>query len=67
MVVRLALHLLAQVIDILGEPDEFNSIELGELSGSTARWIGEQHAITITFGNDRVALKRFGDAPEQAE
>ncbi len=53
-----------EVFDLLGEPDEFQSVELGELSGGTAHWSGEQNTISVTFTNEKAAFKRFGSAPE---
>lgn len=53
-----------QVFAVLGEPDEFNSIELGELSGATARWTGRKQTINVTFTNEKVAFKRIGESSE---
>ena len=53
-----------EVFSLLGEPNEFESVELGELSGGTARWIGSEHMISVTFTNEKAAFKRFGEPPE---
>lgn len=50
-----------EVIQILGEPDKINSIELGELSGSTAQWVNKKHQITVTFAGGKVAFRTYGN------
>lgn len=49
-----------EVFEILGEPDKLNSIELGELSGGTARWRNDKQQITVTFAGGKVAFKTYG-------
>lgn len=56
-----------EVIALLGEPQEFNSVELGELSGGTARWTGKTQSISVTFTNDKVAFKRIGESAESTQ
>jgi hypothetical protein len=48
-----------EVIAILGEPTESNSVNVLGVSGTSARWVGGDAEITIRFVNGKVALKRF--------
>lgn len=56
-----------QVFEILGEPDDFNSVELGELSGGTARWQGKTQTISVTFTNEKVAFKRIAETEAERQ
>ena len=56
-----------QVLAVLGEPDDFNSVELGELSGGTARWQGKTQSISVTFTNDKVAFKRIAEVEAESQ
>jgi hypothetical protein len=48
-----------EVIGILGEPTESNSVNVLGISGTTSRWVRGDTEITIRFVNGQVALKRF--------
>jgi hypothetical protein len=48
-----------EVIALLGEPTEANSVNLLGVSGTSSRWVGSDAEITIRFVNGKVALKRF--------
>ena len=48
-----------EVIALLGEPTEANSVNVLGVSGTSARWAGNDAEITIRFVNGKVALKRF--------
>ena len=48
-----------EVIAILGEPDESNSVTVLGVSGTVARWTGNGGAITVRFVNGQAALKSF--------
>jgi hypothetical protein len=53
----------AQVIAILGKPDEASSVKVLGVSGTTARWEGHGAVITVRFVNGQVALKSFDKPP----
>ena len=48
-----------EVIALLGEPTEANSVNVLGVSGTSSRWVGSDAEITIRFVNGKVALKRF--------
>ncbi len=48
-----------EVIDLLGEPTETSSLQLGELSGTSAVWEDGATRITIQFIDDKVKVKQF--------
>lgn len=48
-----------EVIALLGEPTESNSVNVLGISGTTSRWASGDAEITIRFVNGQVALKRF--------
>ncbi len=48
-----------EVIALLGEPTEANSVNVLGVSGTSARWAGNDAEITIRIVNGKVALKRF--------
>jgi len=50
---------LDEVVKILGEPDELDSVGIGPLEASTATWRGKQGTISIQFAADKVLIKRF--------
>lgn len=47
------------VIALLGEPTDTSSLQLGELSGTSAVWEDGTTRITIQFINDKVKIKQF--------
>jgi hypothetical protein len=49
----------AEVIAILGTPDESNSVNVLGVSGTVSRWTGGGAVITVRFVNGSVALKTF--------
>lgn len=49
----------AEVFAILGEPDESSSLQLGNLSGTSAVWEDDKTRITIQFVNDAVKVKQY--------
>jgi hypothetical protein len=53
----------AEVNAILGKPTEISSFSIGELSATTAKWVGETHTITVTFANEKVKLKSYTGNP----
>ena len=48
-----------EVIALLGEPTESNSVNVLGISGTTSRWVSGDAEIVIRFVNGQVALKRF--------
>jgi hypothetical protein len=48
-----------EVIALLGEPTESNSVNVLGISGTTSRWASGDAEIVIRFVNGQVALKRF--------
>jgi hypothetical protein len=48
-----------EVIALLGEPTESNSVNVLGISGTTSRWVSGDTEIVIRFVNGQVALKRF--------
>jgi hypothetical protein len=48
-----------QVYDILGEPDEADSMELGGYSGTLATWKGKKAVITVQIFNGEVFGKQY--------
>ena len=48
---------MEEVKGILGKPTEVSSFGIGDLSATTARWVGRSQTITITFANNKVKLK----------
>src|SRR5438128_296102 len=46
-----------EVKKVLGKPTEVSSFGIGDLSATTARWVGRSQTITITFANNKVKLK----------
>ncbi len=48
-----------EVINILGEPTESSSMEIGTLSGTTSSWEDEGGKITIQFVNGKVKVRNF--------
>jgi hypothetical protein len=49
----------AEVIAILGEPTESNSVNLLGVSGTSSRWLARGAVISVQFVNGKVALKSF--------
>jgi len=55
----------AQVHSLLGTPDQVSGDEVGGiLSLSKETWKSSKHHITVTFGNDALALKSIDDPDE---
>lgn len=48
-----------KVYDILGEPADTSSLQLGGLAGTSAVWKDDRTRITIQFINDKVQIKQF--------
>jgi hypothetical protein len=48
-----------EVIALLGTPSETSSVNVLGLSGTSARWVGKDAAITVRFVNGKVAVKAF--------
>jgi hypothetical protein len=48
-----------EVISLLGEPTESNSINVLGVSGTASRWVSGDAAINVRFVNGKVALKSF--------
>lgn len=56
-----------QVIALLGEPTESNSVNVLGVSGTSSRWVSGDAVINVRFVNGKVALKSFdkpGSAPK---
>lgn len=50
---------MKEVIGILGEPTDSQSIMIAGISGTSAIWKDEQAEIDIQFLNDKVTVKSF--------
>jgi outer membrane protein assembly factor BamE (lipoprotein component of BamABCDE complex) len=50
-----------QVNDILGKPTKVSSFGIGDMSATTAQWVGKTHTITVTFANDKVKMKSYAE------
>lgn len=48
-----------EVISLLGEPTESNSVNVLGISGTASRWVSGDAAINVRFVNGKVALKSF--------
>ena len=48
-----------EVIAILGQPTESNSVNLLGVSGTSSRWVARGAVISVQFVNGKVALKSF--------
>ena len=48
-----------EVISILGTPTESSSVDVLGISGTAARWAGNDAEITVRFVGGKVALKSF--------
>lgn len=48
-----------EVVKILGEPTDQQSVGIGPLEATTARWEGKSGAISIQFVGKKVQIKRF--------
>lgn len=57
----------SEVVAILGEPDDMESVALGGVSGGSATWRDGDRSITVVFANDRVTLKRYGTTTEASQ
>lgn len=49
----------AEVLALLGKPTESSSVNILGVSGTSARWVSGDAAITVRFVNGKVALKSF--------
>jgi hypothetical protein len=47
------------VLRLLGNPTEINSVDVLGVSRTSSRWVGKDAEITIRFVNGRVATKAF--------
>ncbi len=54
------------MIAILGQPTESNSVTILGISGTAARWVARDAAISVRFVNGQVTLKSF-ERPGGAE
>lgn len=48
-----------EVRKILGPATESSSVQIGDLSGTSASWVSEEGRIQIQFLNDKVKIKQF--------
>ena len=48
-----------EVTAILGPSTESSSVQISGLSGTSAKWVGEEGTIQIQFLNGRVRIKQF--------
>lgn len=48
-----------EVTSILGSSTESSSVQIGGLSGTSARWTGEEGTIQVQFLNGKVRIKQF--------
>ena len=55
----------AEVMALLGEPDDSSIFSLGGLSAASATWEGPEGTISIQFVNGKVALKTFTSMPRE--
>jgi len=58
---------MTQVISILGEPTDSQSINFGGLSGTSATWKNHDATIVIQFLNDKVQIKSFVKSSDQSQ
>jgi hypothetical protein len=56
----------AEVIGVLGNPTESQSISVLGVSGTAARWVANDAVITVQFVNGKARLKFF-DKPAPAK
>jgi hypothetical protein len=56
---------MSQVISILGEPTDLQSINFSGLSGTSATWKNHDASIVIQFLNDTVQIKSFVKSSDQ--
>ncbi|RJP14347.1 MAG: outer membrane protein assembly factor BamE [Candidatus Abyssobacteria bacterium SURF_5] len=54
----------AEVYKILGEPTETSGVSIGEFSGGTSTWEGDDGVISIQFLNGKVVAKHFVKSKE---
>lgn len=57
---------MKEVIAILGEPTNSESITIAGISGTSAVWQNKEAEIDIQFLNDRVTVKSFSKANDDA-
>jgi outer membrane protein assembly factor BamE (lipoprotein component of BamABCDE complex) len=53
-----------EVNKVLGKPTEVSSFGIGDLSATTAKWVGKTHTITVTFANEKVKMKSYVENSE---
>lgn len=58
---------MQQVVKILGEPKNVDSIQIGDFSGASATWKDKNAVIIIQFLNNTVKIKTFAQANSSAE
>lgn len=56
-----------EVNNILGKPTDVSSFGIGNLSATTAKWVGKTHTITVTFANEKVKLKSYAENTRAGE
>jgi hypothetical protein len=57
---------MQEVVAILGEPTNSESINIAGISGTSAVWKDQSSEIDIQFLNDRVAVKSFSKPVDQS-
>jgi len=57
---------MQEVMAILGEPTNSESINIAGISGTSAVWKDQNGEIDIQFLNDRVAVKSFSNPAEES-
>jgi hypothetical protein len=58
---------MEQVVAILGEPSDSQSITFGGLSGTSATWKNNDATITLQFLNDKMQIKSFLKTTDQTQ
>jgi hypothetical protein len=48
----------AEIVEILGEPDETSGFGMGDLSGDAATWMSGKDSISVQFVNGKVFAKQ---------
>ena len=54
-----------EVMSLLGKPTESSSVQVLGVSGTSARWVGDDAVITVRFVNGKVRLKSFDRTPKK--
>jgi hypothetical protein len=58
---------MEQIVAILGEPSDSQSITFGGLSGTSATWKNHDATITVQFLNDKMQIKSFLKTTDQTQ